>query len=278
MGDSDSGFKLTPNFDLNKTLHVAMRVPGVKINREKYLRKAFQKYYSEKEISAAIFKNPAYAGMDIRRINMIADSAITFETNKVTAISAADSVPGGTAMAAAVAIDTTQFFVFVLRIMQKLAYLYGFPEMSLSEDELDDETLNQIMLFLGVMFGVHGANATVIKIANSMANSISTRLARQALTKGVVYPMVKKIARTIGVKMTKQIFADAVGNIIPVAGSVISGGITYISFKPCAKKLQKCFQNTVLSNSGFYEKERISKEKILNQDTYVDVEFSEVFE
>jgi hypothetical protein len=90
----------------------------------------------------------------------------------------------------------------------------------------------------------------------------------------VVYPVVKKVASTIGVKITKQIFADTVGNAIPVVGSVISGGITYVSFKPRARKLQQCFSRTELSNTKFYKydhKDYLKKADYINVD-YIDVD------
>lgn len=269
-----NSLRITPQFNLTDAIATAMRVPGVRIDREQYLRKEFRRYYPEKTIELAIRETPAYAGIEKWSVNKIASTAIDYETNKVAALSVAASIPGGIAIPVSVAVDTTQYFVAVLRIMQKLAYLYGFPEMSFREEDLDDKTMNQVMLFLGVMFGVQGANTAVINIANSMAANISKRLANKALTKGVVYPIVKKAASTIGIKITKQIFADTVGNAIPVVGSVISGGITYVSFKPRARKLQQCFSRTELSNTNFYKfdyKDNIRKADYIDVD-YVDVD------
>ena len=39
------------------------------------------------------------------------------------------------------------------------------------------------------------------------------------------------IAQTIGVKMTKQIFADSISKVIPVLGGIVSGGLTYTTFR-----------------------------------------------
>lgn len=98
--------------------------------------------------------------------------------------------------------------------------------------------MNQITLFIGIMFGVNGAAAAVTKIASVMASKVEKDLAKKALTKGWIYPIVKKIAQIIGAKMTKEIFAKGVSKIIPVVGGVISGGLTYFSFKPLAFKLK----------------------------------------
>lgn len=57
-------------------------------------------------------------------------------------------------MVATVPADLVQYFGFILRILQKLAYLYGFPDFELKSDSIDDATLNQVLVFTGVMFGV----------------------------------------------------------------------------------------------------------------------------
>lgn len=166
-------------------------------------------------------------------------------------------VPGGFAMSATIPADLTQYFGSILHTMQKLAYLYGFEEFNLSEDEVSDETMNQVLLFLGVMFGVRGANATVRIIATAATQKVSKSLANKALTKTTYYPIMKKVAQAVGSKMTKQIFADGVSKVVPVAGGIVSGCITYASFKPCVNKLQKSFKELNLSNPEFYRESSI---------------------
>ena len=240
-------------FSTEDILRQAMKVPLVKIERAKFLKKELIKYYPEDVIDKAIVKNPACAGIEREKINEIAKQAINFETNKVSAISFAAGMPGGLAMAATIPADITQYFVFILRIMQKLAYLYGFPEFEFNEDEVSDEIMNQVMVFLGVMFGVQGANAGVRAIAEAATKKVSKSLAQKALTKTTVYPIVRKIAQTVGIRMTKQIFAEGVSKVVPVVGGVVSGGITYATFKPYSYKLQKSFKELNLSDPEFYK-------------------------
>lgn len=73
-------------------------------------------------------------------------------------------MPGGVAMVATIPADIAQYFAYMIRIMQKLAYLYGFEDFELNKNTISDDTMNQIMIFLGVMFGVQGANAGVKKL------------------------------------------------------------------------------------------------------------------
>lgn len=241
------------NFNAEDIVQQAMKLPVVKVNREKFLRKELIKYYPEDVVDLAIKKNPAYAGIEKEKINEVSKQVINYETNKVSAISFAAGMPGGFAMVATVPADIVQYFAYMIRVMQKLAYLYGFEDFELNEDTISDDTMNQIMIFLGVMFGVQGANAGVKKIAEAAAKKVSKSLAQKALTKGTVYPIVKKIAQAVGIKMTKQIFAESVSKVVPVIGGAVTGGLSYITFKPCAKKLKNSFKDLYLCDPQHYK-------------------------
>lgn len=235
---------------------LAIKSPGVKINRTDYLTKELSIRYPKEIVSKAIDYNPAYAGISREDIDHIATQAIKYETNKVSSISFVAGLPGGFAMAATIPADLAQYFGFILRIMQKLAYLYGFDELDLHEDSINDETMNRIILFLGVMFGVQEANAAIKVFANLVAKAIAQRLPKMALTKGIIYPVVKKIALLLSVHMTKQIFAKGVSKIIPVIGGAASGVLTYITFKPNALSLKKQFETLPLSDPETYRKDK----------------------
>lgn len=247
----NDAFQNIKNVDLSKVqfstedvLQQAMKIPLVKIDRAKFLKKELIRFYPDEIVGKAIDNNPAYAGIEREKINEIANQIINYETNKVSAISLAAGIPGGFAMVATVPADITQYFGFILRVMQKLAYLYGFEELELREDEISDETMNQIMVFLGVMFGVQRANASVKIIASAAAEKYSKSLAQKALTKTTIYPIVKKISQAVGFKMTKEIFSKNVSKVIPVLGGIVSGSLTYATFKPSSYKLKKKFRKT----------------------------------
>jgi len=108
-------------------------------------------------------------------------------------------------------------------------------------------------LFIGVMAGVNAANGALAKIALLMAENVPKRLMREALTKGTIYPIVKSVAKVVGVKMTKPIFTKAVGKAIPIVGAATSGGITYVIFKPMAKRLKKYLETLRLADVDHYK-------------------------
>ena len=95
-------------------------------------------------------------------------------------------------MAGTIPADITQYFAHILRILQKLIYLYGWEEILPEDGSIDDDTSNIITLFVGVMFGVNGAANPISKISASAAQKASKDIAAKALTKGTIYPIVKK--------------------------------------------------------------------------------------
>lgn len=244
--------KVKQELAFENVLTAAMRTPGVKINRAKFLKKELIKYYPEEIVNEAIKYNPAKAGVSKEIVNKISIQIINYETTKVTGISVAASLPGGVAAVGAAAADITSYFAFILRTVQELAYLYGFEQFNLNEDEVDSETMNMVLVFIGVMFGVQGAATTLQKFANTLAKHVAKKLAQKALTKGTIYPIVKKVATSVGIRMTKQIFADSVASAIPVLGGALSGGLTFAMFKPCCMKLRKNLKSYNLCDPDYY--------------------------
>lgn len=253
----DSKDKVFDALDINKDGRVdtediiilGLRIPGVRIDREDFLRKQFMKNYANDVIQDAVKFNPAHAGITVEEIDNIADQVIQYERNCVSGISLALGAPGGVAMFATLPTDIAQYYGYMLRAIQKLLYLYGFPEINVENGvNIDDETMNLITLCLGVMYGVEGSVASIKVLSNALGKGVEKKLLQKALTKGTFYPIVKKISRWFGVYMTKQVFAGFFRKAIPVVGGVVGGGITYLSFKPCCDNLKKSLQDTTLCN------------------------------
>lgn len=229
---------------------LSVKTPGVHIRRDSFLQKELFKNHPQDVIDRAIATTPAQAGIEADEIDQIADAVIAFERNCVSGISAALGAPGGWAMAATIPADIIQYYGYTLRATQKLLYLYGFPEIKSDEDGvcLDSETINTIILCLGVMNGVAGANNAIKAMARALSVGVEKKLLNTALTKGAFYPFVKKIMKWFGIRLTKSVFAGFFKKAIPVVGGVIGGGLTFLSFKPCCERLQKTLRDTMLSN------------------------------
>lgn len=247
-----------------------LKMPGIKIDRAKFLRKELAGKYSEEIVELAVANNPAAAGITKEEILPLAKGVINYETNKTVALSFAAGLPGGLAMLGTIPADILQYFGFALRVLQELAYLYGFPEFELDENEIPADAMNELLIFLGAMMGIQEANAGVKALGEIAAKNIAKKLAKKPLMNGFVYPIVKKVARIIGIRMTKEMFATSVSKVVPVVGGVVSGGLTYASFKPCAIRLRKLFSELNLCDPETYR-----SGTDIDYENAVDVDFSD---
>lgn len=249
----------------SQVLETAAKLPGVRINRAAYLRSAFKRYCTEEQIERAIAETPAAAGIPLSVITNVANTSITYETSKATGISALAGIPGGFAMLGTVPADLAQYVGHMLRVAQKLAYVYSWPELFTDHDKKMDEATEGILtLFLGVMVGVQMAQGGVNKAAAMIAAQVVKKLPQQALTKGVIYPVVKKVAAFLGVSMTKKLFASGVAKAIPVIGAALSGGLTLSTFLPMSKRLQKHLASLELTKPGHRAPERATDEEVFD--------------
>lgn len=222
----------------------AAKLPLVHIDRTNFLTQNLGKLCTEEQLQKAIAVGTLRADIPIATLDSLANAVINAETVKVTAISAAAGIPGGLAMAATIPADLAQFYGFVLRVAQEIAYIYGWDEIFTESSELDAGTESQLILFIGVMSGVGAANKVVVKLFGETAmKAVAKNIAAKALTKTWYYPIVKKIAAMMGQKMVKATFAKGVSKVVPILGGIISGSLTLATFKPMAHKLQGYLSN-----------------------------------
>lgn len=236
--------------DIEDVIIIGLRTPGIHVKRSEFLKKELFKKYPPDVINDAIKYNPAHAKISAEDIDKIADEVIKYERACVSGISTALGAPGGVAMVATIPADIVQYYGYLLRATQKLLYLYGFPEIDSVEkgQTFDTETINILIICMGVMYGAAGANNALKVMAKGLATGVEKKLLKTALTKGSIYPIVKSVTSWFGIRMTKDIFAGFLKKSIPVVGGVIGGGITFFSFKPCCDRLKASLQNTRLSN------------------------------
>lgn len=239
--------------DLEDVIIKGLKTPGIKINRAEFLEKTLKKRFPQETIDAAIAESPMRANIAQAEIDKMANEAINFERTCVSGISAALSAPGGVAMVATVPADLMQYYAYLLRMAQKLLYLYGFPQIDTEEtgEKFDDGTMNTLILCFGVMYGVAGANKALLTVARALGAGLSKKFMQTAVTKGTIYPVLKAVLKCFNVKLTKQLTSKAINHSLPVIGGVIGGGITFFSFKSYGEKLKKTLRDSYLSNPDY---------------------------
>ncbi|MGO5014133.1 bacteriochlorophyll 4-vinyl reductase [Niallia sp. Sow4_A1] len=252
----------------------ALKMPGVKVNRKEFLVKTFGDKLSSDKIPILIDKGPQEVGIGTDKINRMAKSLVNKRTLQSSGTSFAAGLPGGWAMAATIPADTLQFFGVALRLSQELAYMFGYRDFW-DDDELDLERVrSELILFLGVMFGVGGAASTLKVVSSKMAQQALKKLPQKALTKTFYYPIVKKIAALIGVKMTKDTFAKGVSKVIPVVGGVVSGGLTYTSMTKMGNRLRNTMYDSLNYSTQEFQKDMDEIKREMPD--IIDIEFEEI--
>ncbi|WP_182102770.1 bacteriochlorophyll 4-vinyl reductase [Niallia taxi] len=264
----------------NNTVEViisnALKVPGVKVNRKEFLVKTFGNSISTDRITILLEKGPIEAGIDAERINKMAKSLIEKRTLTSSGASFAAGIPGGFAMAATIPADTIQFFGVALRLAQELAYMFGYEDLW-EDEKLDLERVRgELILFLGVMFGVGGSASALKVLSSKIAQQAMKKIPQKALMKTIYYPIIKKIAALIGVKMTKDTFAKGVSKIIPVLGGVVSGGLTYATMKKMGNRLRITMYDSLHYTKQDFKKDMDGIKKEMPD--IIDAEFEEVEE
>lgn len=223
----------------------AVKLPGVKVDRKEFLAQSFSKHVPANQLAEIVEKGPIEANVPLALIKKIAKRNIANQTMKSSSASFAAGLPGGIGLAATIPADTAQFFGFSLRLAQETGYLYGYDDFW-ENGELDVDRVNgNLVLFLGVMFGVGGAAATIKALSAQLSKQALKQLPKKALTKTVYFPIIKKMSAMIGVKMTKDTFAKGVSKMIPLAGGVISGGLTFSSMTKMGNRLLHALEDSV---------------------------------
>ena len=217
----------------NKVLSTSLKLPFVKVDRDEFLTKELSKFCTPMEVITAL--NEGTLGvLSKKEIDKLANQCISYHLTMVCGTSALMGLPGGWWMAGTIPTDLTQFYGHILSLMQKLIYLYGWPALTDANNQLDDESINIMTLFVGAMMG----NKMAVEALNKVAIQVGTK-AGVKISETVVAQYVIKIAQWIGVSMTKESFAKGMGKVLPLVGAPISATITYYTFRPMARRLKK---------------------------------------
>lgn len=265
------------NTSLVNIVASAIKIPGVKVNRNAFLCEVFANESAEKR-NRILEIGPVAAGCSRDTLKRLAKQYVDKRTLASSGASFAAGLPGGLAMAATIPADTLQFFGVALRLAQEIAYIYGAEDLW-DNSEVDTEKVqHQLILYCGVMFGVGGASATLRVVSSTLGKQALKKIPQMALTKTFYYPIVKAIAKTVGVKMTKGVFAKGVSKAVPILGGIASAAITYASMRPMGTKLIDEFDEVKFDYSqGEFKAdwENITKEFELGS---IDADFTEVKE
>jgi uncharacterized membrane protein len=221
-------------------LDAALKLPGAKVDRNDFLTKGLKGCNSE-DIAKILELGPRKAGISLDVVDKAADKEIQEHTTIVTGTSFLAGLPGGLAMAGTIPADLVQYYWHVIVIAQKLAYIYGWPDLQ-SED--NEDFLSMLTILIGIMSGAKEASEVFKPLSESLSKEAAVKkLPKIMLTKAGVPQIAKQVAIRLGANLAKQGLTKGITKIIPLLGGAISGAVTIATFLPMANTLKDALKN-----------------------------------
>ncbi|MCK9249466.1 MAG: ADP-ribosylglycohydrolase family protein [Solirubrobacteraceae bacterium] len=141
------------------------------------------------------------------------------------------------ARAGRVAPETAAQRAFVAAWRPPYVAAKGEDELLDGGGELSEAAQIRIIAYLGAMLGAAGAATLVTQTSKVAGQNLGKKVATQALTKTAWYPLVKKVGAILGQKITKKTIEKTITKAVPIVGGVVSGGLTYVAFRPMGGRL-----------------------------------------
>ena len=222
------------------------KTPLVKVDREQFLRQQFANSPYLKQI---LLQGPQSVYKP-KVLEKKARAIVRGNTNKTSAVSFATGLPANPfVMVPAAGADVAQYFGFALHMAQQIAYLFGEDELFTNGGELTEEAKVRVIAYLGVMFGAAGASSLITQTSKVVGQNVGKKVAGQALTKTTWYPLVKKIGALLGQKITKKTVEKTISKAVPLLGGVVSGGLTFATFRSMGFRLTDEFVKLVTGDA-----------------------------
>ena len=219
-------------------LNASLALPGSKIDRSTFLRDQLQGRCPAPVIEQALQAGSIAAGVSEELINRLADTSIRRHVLGVSAISFVTGLPGGWWIAGSIPADLVQFYWHAIVLSQKLAYLYGWPDLFGDGSLHESEGVEQITLLIGAMMGDRAAYLTLTQGAKLVADELAVRLPRLALSNPTTFAVARQVGNRIGAQLTNRSLTKLVVRFIPIVGGIASASASAALIRSMAKKLQ----------------------------------------
>lgn len=245
-----------------QTIGAVSKLPVVRVDREAFLRK----HFAGSPHLAVILESGPQAVYTAESLRQKANGIIKSSVAKTSMASFATGLPGNpVVMVAAGGADVAQYFGFAINLAQQIAYLFGEDDLFDGGGQLSEAAQVRVIAYLGAMLGAGGAAALVSQTSKLAGANLGKKVAAQALTKTAWYPLVKQVGALVGKQVTKKTVEKTIAKAVPVAGGLVSGGLTYVTFRPMGHRLADVLHKNL--DGGFDEQLELRAEFAATLDT-----------
>lgn len=190
---SDSSNTLT----VEKMFSYVMEVPGIKVNRVAFLQNNFGNRPELVSCRPIDIFPPEILDKRAKQVRKL-------HTSTATTASVAAGIPGGWAMLPAGFADIIQYYANSLILMQKMGYIYGWPDLQDANGNFSEETTHIMLLYLGVSNGVAAANK-FIQAAEAAGKRAAKYIIKNPVTKELWYQLLKKLLDFFGKNSRRKV-------------------------------------------------------------------------
>ncbi|MGX7014483.1 EcsC family protein [Vagococcus silagei] len=216
-------------------MNEALKLPWIKVNRTEFLVKLFGNQVLD--LNQLIAKGPqVYFSQD--ELDQLVQERINLLTTQSSFVSFATGIPGGFAIAATIPADIAQFYAYCLKLAQEIAYIYGYEDIWLNENQLDENAKNTLILYIGIMLNVDTAASALRVLSSRLSAKSMKKLNNDTLNQAIYQPVTENVLAILNEKLAKVSVTKGVAKLIPVVGGVISGGTNYVEMKKMAERLK----------------------------------------
>lgn len=242
--------------DFDKILDLVRQSSEVYVDREKFLGFELNKAgCNAEQIKVAINTNPAKAGIELAVINPIAEECINYQIKVLTKIFTRHYLLGElqTFVISPKKVPAPFFariITHIFVIIQKLAYLYGWPEIMQTgtDSEMNEVSKNILLSFLGIMNGDSEAKRIITKASTKISHNIGKSIEQLVLTKTGWYPILVKTATLAIITFTKLVTMINFNSRIIIVGALLSWKFVNIDLKLMINKMCEELKTQPLCN------------------------------
>lgn len=222
----------------------AAALPGIRVDRVKFLHNLLKKNYPD-ETWTAIRSTPAEAGLSPETLDKLADQVIRSETVSLCGISAASGIPKGWLILVSLPADIAQYYAHMLRLVQKLDYIYGRKELVFENGKATEETRQRLLLLTGVMYGQTDAKETISTISNAVSAKVQSKANGKVKGRILSAKPFQNVTRFVNEKVPfGKVITSTEATILPFGKMLASGVVSYTAFRNMAKRLKWYLSST----------------------------------
>lgn len=196
------------------------------VDREELLKKGPLEFYSVEELEKKALK--------------IVDNA----TNSVAIKSFITGLPSNPAFAVALgSADALQYFASLLNLLQKVIYTLGEENLFDKFGQISHQSKLKILGYLSLMLGVDRL------AAKFLVTKASTEVSKKIVNSNISRTMVNKLAGQVLAKNAANVGKNTFSKMLPVVSGVLTGGISYFTFKNAGRTLVEEYVDILTENN-----------------------------